>query len=404
MSPAAPSPELLALVNDFLSSNGYEKAAKAVQKQAKDQGLALTTNANTSLTALFESRPKETAAAATADDSSDASDSSDSDSSDSDSESESEKKSSKKEITKKRKATPPSSESSDSDSSDDESKKPVAKKTKVVKKADTSDDSSSASSSSESEDSSDSSDSSDSDSSDSDSSSSHSDSSSDSDSDSSSSSDSDSSDSDSDSESESDKKKKVAKPAKAEKAEKPVKTAKAVKVEKAEKPVKKGKKEKKAAEPVSDSAASSVTLADAPAPIKAELDTIMVPASSALGQAEGTAAPSNDADEHMHPSRKRKLGGAFGETEQQVAVPATEDNIKRAKKENVPFSRIPKDQWVDPRLTSNAFVPYDYAQKAHEALIVTKGKAFTKAKNKGKRGSYRGGIIDQTPKGIQFED
>ncbi|THY85618.1 hypothetical protein D6C92_08814 [Aureobasidium pullulans] len=385
MSPAAPSPELLALVNDFLSSNGYEKAAKAVQKQAKDQGLALTTNANTSLTALFESRPKKTAAAATADDSSDASDSSDSDSSDSDSESESEKKSSKKEITKKRKATPSSSESSDSDSSDDESKKPVAKKTKVVKKADASDDSSSASSSSESEDS-------------------NSDSSSDSDSDSSSSSDSDSSDSDSDSESESDKKKKVAKPAKAVKAEKPVKTAKAVKVEKAEKPVKKEKKEKKAAEPVSDSAASSVTLADAPAPIKAEVDTIMVPASSALGQAEGTAAPSNDADEHMHPSRKRKLGGAFGETEQQVAVPATEDNIKRAKKENVPFSRIPKDQWVDPRLTSNAFVPYDYAQKAHEALIVTKGKAFTKAKNKGKRGSYRGGIIDQTPKGIQFED
>ena len=53
---------------------------------------------NTSLTALFESRPKETAAAATADDSSDASDSSDSDSSDSDSESESEKKSSKKEL------------------------------------------------------------------------------------------------------------------------------------------------------------------------------------------------------------------------------------------------------------------------------------------------------------------
>jgi hypothetical protein len=130
----------------------------------------------------------------------------------------------------------------------------------------------------------------------------------------------------------------------------------------------------------------------------------MVPASSALGQAEGTAAPSTDAEEHMHPSRKRKLGGAFGEAEQQVAVPATEENIKRAKKENVPFSRIPKDQVVDPRLTSNAFVPYDYAQRAHEALIVTKGKAFTKAKNKGKRGSYRGGIIDQTPKGIQFED
>ncbi|KAH0386451.1 hypothetical protein KCU92_g2618, partial [Aureobasidium melanogenum] len=372
MSAAAPSPELLALVNDFLASNGFDKAAKALTKQAKDQNIALTNDGKTTLTALFEARPQETPVA-TADDSSDASDSSDSESSD-----------------------------SDSDSGSETEKKPVkkaAKKTKTVKKADTSD-SSSASSSSESEDSSDSSDSSDSESSDSDSDSdssssssssdsdsdSSSDSDSDSDSSSSSSSDSESSDSDSESESESKKKTK--------------KTTKAVK---AEKPAKKEKKDKKLvnkSEPSSDSAASSVTLAEAPA----QVDTIMVPASSALGQAEGTAAPTNDADEHMHPSRKRKLGGAFGEAEQQVAVPATEENLKRAKKENVPFSRIPKDQWVDPRLASNAFVPYDYAQRAHEALIVTKGKAFTKAKNKGKRGSYRGGIIDQTPKGIKFED
>ena len=390
MSASAPSPELLALVNDFLASNGFDKAAKALSKQAKDQSITLAANTNTTLTALFDARPKE--AAATADDSSDASDSSDDESSDSDSDSESEdeKKPVKKAATKTRKVTPPSSSSSDSESSEDE--KPAVKKTKAAKKADTSSDSSSASSESES---SDSSDSSDSDSSDSDSSSSSSSSDSDSDS-SSSSSDSDSSsssDSDSsDSESESEKKKKSAKAAKAEK---PAKKEKADKKEK--KPVAKS-------EPSSDSAASSVTLADAPAPLKAVVDTIMVPASSALGQAEGAAVPSNDAEEHMHPSRKRKLGGAFGEAEQQVAVPATDENIKRAKKENVPFSRIPKDQWVDPRLVSNAFVPYDYAQKAHEALIVTKGKAFTKAKNKGKRGSYRGGIIDQTPKGIQFED
>ena len=391
MSPSAPSPELLALVNDFLASNGFDKAAKALSKQAKDQSITLAANTNTTLTALFDARPKE--AAATADDSSDASDSSDDESSDSDSESEDEKKPVKKAASKARKVTPPSSSSSDSESSEDE--KPAAKKTKTAKKADTSSDSSSASSSSESE-SSDSSDSSDSDSSDSDSSSSSSSSDSDSDSDSSSSSDSDSSsssDSDSsDSESESEKEKK---------------SAKAAKVEKPAKKEKADKKEKKVvakSEPSSDSAASSVTLADAPAPLKAEVDTIMVPASSALGQAEGTAVPSNDAEEHMHPSRKRKLGGAFGETEQQVAVPATDENIKRAKKENVPFSRIPKDQYVDPRLVSNAFVPYNYAQKAHEALIVTKGKAFTKANNKGKRGSYRGGIIDQTPKGIQFED
>ncbi|TQS37174.1 hypothetical protein Golomagni_02360 [Golovinomyces magnicellulatus] len=75
------------------------------------------------------------------------------------------------------------------------------------------------------------------------------------------------------------------------------------------------------------------------------------------------------------------------------------------KKSNEPFSRIPKDIKIDEKLASNAFVPYDYAQKAHEDLIVTKGKNFTKEKNKKKRGSYRGGRIDvEDKKGIKFED
>jgi hypothetical protein len=74
------------------------------------------------------------------------------------------------------------------------------------------------------------------------------------------------------------------------------------------------------------------------------------------------------------------------------------------RKANVPFSRIPKDIKVDERLASNAYVPYDYAQKAHEDLIITKGKNFTKEKNKKKRGSYKGGYIDvEGKKGIKFE-
>jgi hypothetical protein len=75
------------------------------------------------------------------------------------------------------------------------------------------------------------------------------------------------------------------------------------------------------------------------------------------------------------------------------------------RKTNAPFSRIPKDVRVDEKLASNAYVPYDYAQKAHEDLIVTKGKNFTKEKNKKKRGSYKGGYIDvDGKKGIKFED
>ena len=37
----------------------------------------------------------------------------------------------------------------------------------------------------------------------------------------------------------------------------------------------------------------------------------------------------------------------------------------------------------------------DWGARANEDLIVTRGKAFTKEKNKKKRGSYRGGTIDQ---------
>lgn len=86
-----------------------------------------------------------------------------------------------------------------------------------------------------------------------------------------------------------------------------------------------------------------------------------------------------------------------------VAAVVTQ-TTKNGKKQNVPFSRISTDQYVDPKFASNAYVPYDYAEKAHRDLIVTKGKGFTKEKNKKKRGSYRGGAIDLAPKGIKFED
>lgn len=81
------------------------------------------------------------------------------------------------------------------------------------------------------------------------------------------------------------------------------------------------------------------------------------------------------------------------------------DSEKPPKKKNAPFSRIPQDTQVDPRMASNAYVPYDYAERAHQDLIVTKGKGFTKEKNKKKRGSYRGGAIDvDGRKGIKFDD
>jgi hypothetical protein len=82
-----------------------------------------------------------------------------------------------------------------------------------------------------------------------------------------------------------------------------------------------------------------------------------------------------------------------------LSPPLPPDPVAKASKGkgNQRFSRIPEN--------IKAYVPYDYAQKAHEDLIVTKGKGFTKEKNKKKRGSYRGGYIDvEGKKGIKFED
>ncbi|KHN95943.1 SRP40, domain containing protein [Metarhizium album ARSEF 1941] len=78
--------------------------------------------------------------------------------------------------------------------------------------------------------------------------------------------------------------------------------------------------------------------------------------------------------------------------------------IKGGKKQNERFSRIPKNMKVDPRFASNEYVSMDYSRRAHEDLIVTKGKGFTKEKNKKKRGSFRGGLIDITERKAVYFD
>ena len=68
-------------------------------------------------------------------------------------------------------------------------------------------------------------------------------------------------------------------------------------------------------------------------------------------------------------------------------LPATKENVKQLKKEQVPFSRIPTDTKIDPKFSSNKYVSYDYADRAYNDLSITKGKGFTKEKNKKKRGT-----------------
>lgn len=82
---------------------------------------------------------------------------------------------------------------------------------------------------------------------------------------------------------------------------------------------------------------------------------------------------------HVHPSRLQQVPGQQASTTKKQAA-------AEAKKQVVPFSRIPTDQKVDPRFASNDYVSYDYADRAYRDLSVTKGKGFTKEKNKKKRG------------------
>lgn len=150
----------------------------------------------------------------------------------------------------------------------------------------------------------------------------------------------------------------------------------------------------------SDSSDSSSESADeAPATKKKQVSNS--DSSATLTNAKkGSSATSSDSDTSSSESED-----ATAKQNLSPPLPPTPVAKLPRKKVNEPFSRIPKDIKVDKRLASNAYVPYDYAQKAHEDLIITRGKGFTKEKNKKKRGSYKGGYIDvEGKKGIKFDD
>ena len=127
--------------------------------------------------------------------------------------------------------------------------------------------------------------------------------------------------------------------------------------------------------------------------------------SSETLQATSTQKPSTaDTSITASSSNSSTDSVALAEAVKRKRSPSPVASNKHHKKQNTPFQRVPKDTPVDPRM-SNAYKPYDYADRAHQDLSVTKGKGFTKEKNKKKRGSYRGGAIDVSGgKGIKFED
>ncbi|KAF4910805.1 hypothetical protein CGCVW01_v011555 [Colletotrichum viniferum] len=375
-APAKQSPpdQLMDLVDAFLSDNAFTSAHQAFQKQRSKSGWKPSKKqaASPSLVAVFQSwQSTVKAPAAKEDDSSDSSSSSDSsdeedvDMADAGAESDSSSPSS----------SSSSSSSSDSSSEDSESEdeKPAPKKVLKRKAPESDSDSSSSESSSDSD-----SDSSDSDSSEdeapkakkqktkaSSSSSSGSDSSSSSSSEESSSdesSDSDSSDSDSDSDGS------TAAKVPLPESDSDSSSSESESESEDDKKVKKNKKADKTKE--ADSASNSSVTLDKTSP-----------------EVNSAADPPLPPDPVAFRAQNNRGKNANGKK-----VP------------NKPFSRIPDVVHIDPRFASNEYVPNDYSNRAHEDLIVTKGKGFTKEKNKKKRGSYRGGMIDITSKkGVKFD-
>ncbi|WFD18844.1 jun-like transcription factor [Malassezia caprae] len=103
-------------------------------------------------------------------------------------------------------------------------------------------------------------------------------------------------------------------------------------------------------------------------------------------------------------------------TEAEVSEPA-ESRPKKKSTQGERFQRVKSDnvQFLDDRLRDMSYEAKvcgdlshmqsgagDWGARANADLIMTRGKAFTKEKNKKKRGSYRGGVIDQGSHSIKF--
>ncbi len=146
---------------------------------------------------------------------------------------------------------------------------------------------------------------------------------------------------------------------------------------------------------------SSATLDNPSAKKTSSSDT----STSITSSSPSSPPPKLEAPSSQQVAKKRKRSASpTTSAAPEASTPEGPPTQKPTKKQpNERFSRIPADVKVDPKLASNAYIPNDYADRAFKDLSVTKGKGFTKEKNKKKRGSYRGGVIDvEGSKSIKF--
>ncbi|KAJ5545820.1 hypothetical protein N7494_003405 [Penicillium frequentans] len=368
-------PQLLASISSFLSSNGFNTTNTAFEKELKKAISKADTKNAPSLLEIFQAWEKKDSSSSSSDSDSDSSadsgSGSESDSSDSDVEMEDAPKAVKDQ--KARSPSPSSSSSSESDADDEDEDEaaptpaPAAKKSAGVKrKAESSDESSSDSSSdsgsesdapkakkakttkkdessSESE---------------SDSSASSSDSSSDS---------SDSSDSDSGSDSDS---------SESESEKEPVK-----------------KEDAKALKQAKKTPSPSLLTRAHPVPHRTiALMTKRPEVSPAtVAASPGPSAIDNKAFDNVRDSSSSAS-----------PVPGNGSAKKHTGARPTPLAALSALPFDGPK---NEYIAYAYADRAYADLSVTRGKGFTKEKNKKKRGSYRGGPIDIAGgKSFKFDD
>jgi hypothetical protein len=108
-------------------------------------------------------------------------------------------------------------------------------------------------------------------------------------------------------------------------------------------------------------------------------------------------------------SKKRKLEEDANDSTTASTATTPTKSAKQSAEKPVPFKRVRAEEveFLDNRLRDNSFMGKSgggdtYGMKAHQDLIVTRGKGFTKEKNKKKRGSYKGGKIDVGSHSIKF--
>ena len=131
---------------------------------------------------------------------------------------------------------------------------------------------------------------------------------------------------------------------------------------------------------------------DSSATINGDSKKHSVSMSSALERSSATSSEPSSSDS----------GSSADQSPKKSAVPKTKVKHKGAKQTPLAALSVnaPENSYI-----SNKYQNYDYAEKAYQDLSVTRGKGFTKEKNKKKRGSYRGGAIDTAGgKSFKFED